>query len=304
MTEGYQNQVRLLLRVLPSIGEIEYFALKGGTAINFFWRDFPRLSVDIDLTYLPVKNRKESLNEIQNGVERIAKKVSERIPETTISTYKSGGTLSKLIIRDSTAQIKVEVNTVLRGTLFNPVEKELNPKLQEEFELYAAVNTLSLEDLYGGKICAALDRQHPRDLYDVKLLLENEGITENIRIAFVGYLISHSRPMNELLNPNAIDLKEIYTNEFDGITIEPVGLDELINIQKKLSGLLLKDLTDKEKEFLITFKKGDPQWDLMPIAHLKDLPAVQWKLLNIKKMGEAKHQEMIRKLEEVLKKNN
>jgi predicted nucleotidyltransferase component of viral defense system len=304
MTEGYQNQVRLLLRVLPSIGEIEYFALKGGTAINFFWRDFPRLSVDIDLTYLPVKNRKESLNEIQNGVERIAKKVSERIPETTISTYKSGGTLSKLIIRDSTAQIKVEVNTVLRGTLFNPVEKELNPKLQEEFELYAAVNTLSLEDLYGGKICAALDRQHPRDLYDVKLLLENEGITENIRIAFVGYLISHSRPMNELLNPNAIDLKEIYTNEFDGMTIEPVGLDELINIQKKLSGLLLKDLTDKEKEFLITFKKGDPQWDLMPIAHLKDLPAVQWKLLNIKKMGEAKHQEMIRKLEEVLKKNN
>jgi hypothetical protein len=46
-----------LIRVLPSIAEEACFALKGGTAINLFVRDMPRLSVDIDLTYLPVQPR-------------------------------------------------------------------------------------------------------------------------------------------------------------------------------------------------------------------------------------------------------
>jgi predicted nucleotidyltransferase component of viral defense system len=54
-----------MLKVLPAVSKVENFALKGGTAINFFWRDIPRLSVDIDLTYLPVKDRKESLQDIK-----------------------------------------------------------------------------------------------------------------------------------------------------------------------------------------------------------------------------------------------
>ena len=53
--EVYRRQVQLLIRVLPSIAEEACFALKGGTAINLFVRDMPRLSVDIDLTYLPVR---------------------------------------------------------------------------------------------------------------------------------------------------------------------------------------------------------------------------------------------------------
>src|SRR5699024_9366322 len=164
-------------------------------------------------------------------------------------------------------------------TLFDPVEREVKPKIQDEFELFAAIQTLSLEDLYGGKICAALDRQHPRDLYDVKLLLENEGITEQIRTAFIGYLISHSRPIHELLNPNPIELEGIYRKEFEGMTNEPVPLEKLMDVQDELPKLLLGELTEKERVFLISFQQADPQWDLIPISHLKELPGCDGNLL-------------------------
>ena len=54
MYEQYVNQSRLLLQLLPLIKKYPHFALKGGTAINFFIRDFPRLSVDIDLSYIKI----------------------------------------------------------------------------------------------------------------------------------------------------------------------------------------------------------------------------------------------------------
>lgn len=299
MIDRYRNQVRLLLQVLPRVAEVEEFALKGGTAINFFWRNFPRLSVDIDLSYIPIKNRKESLSDIKKGVEHIGQTISKRIADVNITTQKSGGTLSKLLIRSDGAQVKLEVNTVLRGTLFGSVEKELVNKVQDEFELYAAMPTLSMEDLYGGRLCAALDRQHPRDLFDVKLLLENEGITGEIMSAFIGYLSSHSRPLNELLNPNPVDLEEVYKNEFEGMTNETVPLDDLAEVQERLPGMLLDRLTDKQKEFLLSFQKVEPKWELFPVDHLKELPGVQWKLINIRKMDKKKHQQMGRKLEEV-----
>ena len=301
MRQGYQHQVRLLLQILPFIGKAEVFALKGGTAINFFVRDFPRLSVDIDLTYLPVKNRKDSLKEISQGVQLISQEIEKRMPDTTVSTRQSGGALSKILIRREDAQIKVEVNTVLRGSIFESVEMELSPNLQQEFETFVALKTLSFEDLYGGKLCAALDRQHPRDLFDVRLLLKKEGITDGVRRAFIGYLISHSRPMHELLNPNTINIEDLYYKEFEGMTEEEDILNELINVQRKLPVLLLNQITDKEKEFLISFKKGNPDWLLISLPGLEKLPGVKWKLLNISKMNVQKHEMALEKLKKVLR---
>ncbi len=171
MREEYQSRVRLLLQVLPLLSNVDAFALKGGTAINFFIRDFPRLSVDIDLTYLPIKGREESLREIGQGIQSISDEIDKRIPGVKSIPIKSGGTISKLLVNVDAAQVKLEVNTILRGAVHEAMEMELSPNLQEEFELFATVKTLSFEDLYGGKICAALDRQHPRDLFDIRLLL-------------------------------------------------------------------------------------------------------------------------------------
>jgi len=169
-------------------------------------------------------------------------------------------------------------------------------KSEDLFGLTFSFLTLSKEDLYGGKICAALDRQHPRDLFDIKILLENGGITENIKKAFIVYLISHSRPMVELLNPNFIDISAIYKNEFSGMTFKEITLDDLLSTRQKLVKLIKDNLSDNDRQFILSVKKGEPQWELFEPGHIKELPAVKWKLANIKRMTIKKHEQAIEKL--------
>lgn len=193
----FYKQAELLLQILPFIKKEGIFALKGGTAINFFVRDLPRLSVDIDLTYLPVNDREKSLSEISSSLKQSAGRIKSKISDIQV-TYKylprSDNAVGIVLLRKSVS-VKVEPNLVLRGSVYQPSEKLLCTQAREMFGLGISFLTLSEEDLYGGKICAALDRQNPRDLFDIKLLLENEGFGDNIRKAFIVYLISHSRPM-------------------------------------------------------------------------------------------------------------
>gem|GEM_PF-4190581 len=72
MDSIFHKQADLVLRILPDVLAEDIFALKGGTAINFFFRDLPRLSVDIDLTYLPLTDRGKALQDIQDALQRIA----------------------------------------------------------------------------------------------------------------------------------------------------------------------------------------------------------------------------------------
>src|SRR3546814_1358815 len=75
------------------------------------------------------------------------------------------------------------------------------------------MQVVALPDLYAGKIAAALDRQHPRDLFDILHLYENEGITDDLFRAFLVYLVSHNRPAHELLAPHLLDLEDCYRSE-------------------------------------------------------------------------------------------
>ena len=77
-------------------------------------------------------------------------------------------------------------------------------------------------------------------------------------------------------------------------------LPDLLQIQKTLHSGILNTFTDEEKEFLISFKKGTPDWQLIGLPNLKRLPGVKWKLMNISKMEKHKHKDSIRKLEHVL----
>jgi hypothetical protein len=76
----YRGQVKLLLDILPMVARHQAFALKGGTAINFFVRDVPRLSVDIDLTYLPVGEREKSLTAIHNSLIQLSQDIQSVFP--------------------------------------------------------------------------------------------------------------------------------------------------------------------------------------------------------------------------------
>jgi len=296
----YERQTELLLNLLPGLEEHPCFALKGGTAINLFVRDMPRVSVDIDLTYLPLKPRTEALEELSGNLRAFARSSLGRIPDGSVREHRSHGYLIRVTFETPQATIKIEPNTVLRGSIYPTESHDLAETAQRRFGLYARVRMLSTADLYGGKLCAALDRQHPRDLFDVKLLLEGEGITPEIRRAFVVYLTSHNRPMNELLNPNLKDISEAFVTQFVGMTEEPVSLAELVDIQRQLPEDLVSQLDEDERAFLLSIKRGDPDWAILGFNHLEKLPALQWKLHNIRKMNPAKQCEMLQRLERIL----
>jgi len=298
----YDPQVRLLIRCLPEISRYPFFALKGGTAINLFVRDLPRVSVDIDLTYLPLKPRDEALQEIQDALRSLKNDLEQHVPESMVQESRSGELIVKFLVSAPGATVKIEPNLIIRGSVYAPEERELCPTAQEHFGASASVRTLSVADLYGGKLCAALDRQHPRDLFDVKLLLDDTGITPDIRRAFVVYLAGHNRPMNELLAPRLQDISRLYENQFAGMSRIEVSLDELLEVQHNLADIIVHALDDSEREFLVSVKRGEPKWDLLEIDHLDQLPSIRWKLINVRKMDPAKHKAELDRLIKVLAK--
>jgi predicted nucleotidyltransferase component of viral defense system len=298
----YLRQAQLMLRVMPHVAAEDCFALKGGTAINLFVRDMPRLSVDIDLTYLPLEPRDTTLANIGEALHRIAAAIRKTVPGATVQEVRARGAkhISKLTVSTAEATIKIEPNLVLRGTVFSPEERELSEQAELLFEASATANTLAVADLYGGKLCAALDRQHPRDIFDVKILMENEGITDEIRTAFVIYLASHDRPMSELLDPNRSDFHPLFDQEFAGMTADDVEYDELVAVREQLVRSINNAMTENERRFLLSIKQGQPDWELMPVACIGQLPAIQWKLINIRKMDKDKQLASLQKLRSVL----
>lgn len=282
--EDYAAQVALLVRILPYVAKEEIFALKGGTAINLFYRDLPRLSVDIDLTYLPVKDRAESLAEINDAMDRIAAAIEGGITGAKAQRIAGGGGgATRALARLGAAEIKIETSPVTRGVVHDPEQREVSEAVEEEFG-YATMNIVSFEDLFGGKLHAALDRQHPRDLYDVKLLYENEGLTDALFRTFLIYVASSPRPPHELLNPNLIDLDQPYAREFEGMTKEAVDLTELIATRDRLIADIQSRMDEDAKRFLRTLHEGDPDFNAIGRPQAAELPAVRWKLINVNKL--------------------
>ncbi|MBD3337478.1 MAG: nucleotidyl transferase AbiEii/AbiGii toxin family protein [Candidatus Lokiarchaeota archaeon] len=298
----FYRQAELLLQILPFFKQEKVFALKGGTAINFFHRNLPRLSVDIDLTYLPINKRDTALSDISRRLENVSGRIIKQFPNGKIIKKTLSGTdhIIGLIFKREQVSVKIEPNNIVRGAVY-PIEQiKLCKSVREKFEMTLSMQTLSLADLYGSKICAALDRQHPRDLFDVHFLLKNEGITGEIRKAFIVYLISHPRPLCELLNPNYQKIDDVYEKEFKGMIFEKTSLKDLIQTQRFLFQSMKSILTADEKQFLISFKSLDPQWDLLGLNNIQRMPGVKWKLLNLEKMSKTKHQQAVGKLVDCL----
>lgn len=294
----YYKQVSLLIQTLPYVAKESCFALKGGTAINLFIRNFPRLSVDIDLAYLPLETRQKALTNAHSALLRITQRLNE-LPELSATLQDNKPDELRIIVSSKQAQIKIEVSPVTRGTLLEAKEKDIIEEVENEFG-FAAIQVVSLADLYGGKLCAALDRQHPRDLFDIKILLEEDGIDRSIFNGFIVYTLSHNRPISEVMEPNLKDISGVFNSEFHEMTKAPISLEELTCIPKKMLDALKFHFTQKDYDFLMSFKRGDPDWSIAPHQHIQDLPAVKWKLANIQKMSQKKHTESITKLESTL----
>jgi len=299
--ESYRKQVALVVKLVPLVAKEVVFALKGGTAINLFLRNMPRLSVDIDLTYLPVKDRASSLKEIDAAMHQIAKEIERGIrgAKVSASARKGEKAITKLIVRADGAQIKIEVTPVLRGCVYEPTIKSVSNRVEAEYG-FAEIQIVSFADLYAGKIVAALDRQHPRDLYDVRDLLRHEGIDDKLRRAFIVYLISHDRPMAEVLAPRLLDISTEYKRGFEGMVHDAVSLDELLKARTDLIAAIVGKMPEPHKRFLVSIKRGEPDWTLVDLPDAKDLPAVRWKLENLAKLSTEKRAELLKRIEAVL----
>lgn len=301
MEEIFRQQVELLIRCLPEVQKQNCFALKGGTAINLFIRDMPRLSVDIDLVYIPIEPRAETLTNIENALNKMANDIEKSIHGSTITKLSKQNHINKLFIEHDGVTVKIEPNIVQRGLIFETEEKVLCESAEIEFEASVTATTIAEAELYGSKITAALDRQHPRDLFDVKLLLENEGITDDIRKSLIVYLASHPRPINELLNPNLKNIEQEFRTQFQRMSDKPVELSELLAAREQLIHQVNNDLTENERRFLLSVKMGEPDYSLIDTPNIEKLPAIQWKLQNIAKMEKLKHQDVVEELRKVLK---
>lgn len=276
----YLDTARLLTQVAPLVFIDDTFALKGGTAINLFVRDMPRLSVDLDLVFPDhTRPREQALKQINDAIRQAAERLAKRGFQTHTPAAEAGET--KLLVRRGRIEVKIEVNFVMRGTVYPVRRASLTPVARDVLMADLDIPVVSLEDVYGGKLVAALDRQHPRDLFDVLQLFEHEGITPGIRRAFVVYLASSNRPVHEVLFPALRDIEHDYVHNFTGMTTEPVPLEALLAARERMVRELQQGLDDNERRFLLSLVAGAPDWPLLGIAHLEHLPGIRWKLHNL-----------------------
>ncbi len=286
---NYHKQVALLISVIPEIALDSRFALHGGTAINLFVRDMPRLSVDIDLTYIPIEDRETSFNNISEALIKIKSSIEKRLQGSRVEHKLE---MHKLSVSHNDAMIKIEVSQIVRGILGAVTEKILCEKAQEKFDTFCSINIVPNGQLYGGKVCAAMDRQHPRDIFDVKLLLQKEGFTKEIKEGFLFRLLSSDRSIQDVLFPNLQDQRLAMANQFAGMSEEQFTYEEYEFVRETLVKKVHASITEEDKLFILGFKNISPDWS---IYNFEAYPSIIWKQLNLEKIKAAnpsKHKEL------------
>ena len=281
MDKTYADTVRLLLAIVPDVFANDIFAMKGGTAINLVVQDMPRLSVDIDVVYLPWQvPRDTALQAINQELAAIATRVESLSVQTRLVRSKDLGD-TKLIVENESSQVKIEVNVVFRGTVLPAERRSLSAKTSDLFGVELEVPILAPDELYAGKLVAALDRQHPRDLFDVWQLYESGGISDGMVECFVVYLAGHNRPTHEVLFGNDKNIAGEYERAFVGMTEVDCSLETLLEARARLRHELPGRLSAQHKRFLSGLTRAQPDWSLLQCQHAAQLPALRWKLSNL-----------------------
>ncbi|MDP2194303.1 MAG: nucleotidyl transferase AbiEii/AbiGii toxin family protein [Alphaproteobacteria bacterium] len=296
LNSRYTEQVKTLIEILPFIAKNHNFALKGGTAINLFVLNMPRLSVDIDLCYLPLSQRDVALKDIDAFTTELSRQLTS-IGFKCRTKNAVQGYESTIFVQSQRTEVKVEINLVVRGAVSSPIIKPLCPLSVDMFQRKVEMLCLNMNDLFAGKICAALDRQHPRDFFDIYMFLKEFSYTRELHQTFIAYLLSSKRPISELIRPNYLDIKRTYQKQFSGMTSMNINVEDLEQTRNQIVEKTASFFSSEEKEFLLSFKQGEPKWDLFPLAVIQNLPSIQWKLHNIKMMDPKKRSDAVKKLE-------
>jgi predicted nucleotidyltransferase component of viral defense system len=284
MDSSYIEIARLMLLITPYVFRTPDFAMKGGTALNLFLHDMPRLSVDIDIAFIDhAKSRDEALQLIRQELQSLCERIERLgLKGTLVSTSDSED--AKIIITRGAVSMKVEVNYNFRGTLLPPRDARISELASRSFAMDFSIPSLAREELYGGKLVAALDRQHPRDFFDVREMFLRNHFDTRVVDCFVCYLAGHNNTAHGVLFSKDKNLSAIYEEQFVGMTTKPVSLAELQEARSDLRSALHDNLQDRHKKFLLGLVRLKPDWNLMPFPHLSELPALKWKVLNLEKL--------------------
>jgi predicted nucleotidyltransferase component of viral defense system len=264
---------------MPAVANETCFAIHGGTAINLFVNDMNRLSVDIDLTYVPLESRADSLTHINEALSRISEQVKKQIKGIHIITRLD---ICKLTCEYHGCQVKIEVNQTKRGIVGGDVLRlPLCERAQEEFGVELEANIVPLTLLYGGKMAAALSRQHPRDLFDIRHMRIS---LQEAKYGFVFCLLGSDRPLHESFAPHIIDQRLAMEKQFEGMSDISFTYAMFEETRQTLIAQV-KNLFDRyEREFLVNFELAAPDWDNSPYKEFERYPSIQWKQKNILKL--------------------
>lgn len=296
MDDIYRRQVALLIRIMPSVFRIKDFAVHGGTAINLFYKNMPRYSVDIDLTYIPITDRRTSIDVINTHLTQLKQMIERTVPGIKV-VHKPD--VLKIQCSYEGAMVKIEVNGTKRGIIGATGDHMLCARAQNEFQMGCKARIVSFSQLYGGKITAALSRQHPRDLFDCKYMeIDN---FKDVKDGFMLCLLGSDKPIIESLRPNSIDQTEALEKQFAGMSDVPFSYTDYEDARINLVKLVNDNLDSADKDFLLSFEVGNPIWNLCCAGDLSAYPSVRWKQQNIIKLKEInpqKHLDGINKLRE------
>lgn len=298
----YTDRLKLLIEILPVLDSEPRFALKGGTAINLFEHDLPRLSVDIDLTWLPVHDFEADAREIARAFENLAARLSMPPLRLQVRTSAAEGTrtTTRLIACRGRSRVQVETTPVMRGSVHAVRRMDVRPGVERHFAS-AQVQVLHHADLYAGKLAATLSRQHPRDLFDIGVLLKHGGIDDMLWRTFLIYLTCSPKPAAEMLSPNEPrEFVAVFDAQFRGMTAAPVSAEELLRVRVKLLAKVAELLNDPSRAFLESVERESPDFALIGLPQAADLPGVKRKLQNLARRSPAKREADYRQLADTL----
>lgn len=279
MNNIYRQKVELLLKILPFVTDEDCFAIHGGTAINLFVKNLHRLSVDIDVTYIPVEDRNTSFERINEALERIADRLKRTFRDVRVIPRLD---ICKITCESQGCQVKIEVNQTKRGLVCG--EAALLPlceKAQSLFGMEVEARIVSIPQLYGGKISAALSRQHPRDLFDIKQM--DIPLTD-VKEGLIFCLLGSDRPIHESFAPNLIDQHEAMERQFSGMSEIPFSYNDFEATREKLVNDVNSVMTEDDKRFLIGFEELAVDWESTPYSSFREYPSVRWKMQNLQNL--------------------
>lgn len=297
----YAERVGLLVEILPTLARELCFALKGGTAINLFERNLPRLSVDIDLTWLPCGEFAEDSGLIAEGLNRLADALRAAPLRLQVqASAAQGAQVNRIIASRGRARVQIETSPVMRGVVHPVRTMTVQPAVEAEFG-FAEAQVLHFADLYAGKLAATVSRQHPRDLFDMGPLLEHDQLDAELWRTFLVYLTSSPKPAADMLAPGEPnDFAEIFDAHFHGMTATPTSADELLEIRARLLGKIGELLDEASCRFLLSVEREAPDFTLIGLPQAAALPAIRRKLDNLNARSDKKREADYRKLEETL----